>query len=111
VWEYPWLWFNGLKALDWPLIRLLDLGNELSPMPWFLASLGAAVTLVEQDARWLPAGGRLAKETGFKVDSCVVKDERLPFPSGSFDVVTSFSVVEHQQDERLAVDEAARMLN
>ena len=110
IWEYPWLWFNGLKALDWPRIRLLDLGSELSPMPWFLASLGATVTLVECDTQWMQTWERLAKETGFKVDWRVVKDERLPFPLGSFDVVTSFSVLEHQQDKRLAMNEVARVL-
>lgn len=110
VWEYPWLWFNGLNALDLSRIRVLDLGSELSPMPWFLASLGVSVTLVEQDAQWLPQWKRLAEETGFNVDWRIVEDERLPFPAGSFDAVTSFSVLEHQRNKHLAVDEVARVL-
>jgi 2-polyprenyl-3-methyl-5-hydroxy-6-metoxy-1,4-benzoquinol methylase len=110
IWEYPWLWFNGLNSLDWSRIKVLDLGSELSPMPWLLASLGASVTLVEQDDQWLPQWQRLAEETGFKVDWRIVKDERLPFQSGSFDVVTSFSVLEHQCNKHLAIDEVARVL-
>ena len=110
VWEYPWLWFNGLRSIDWSQIKMLDLGSELSPMPWFLASLGAAVTLVERDSQWLPTWERLAKETGLNVDWCIINDERLPFPARSFDVVTSFSVVEHQRDKSLAINDIARVL-
>ena len=110
VWEYPWLWFNGLSSLDWSQIKMLDLGSELSPMPWFLASLGATVTLVERDSQWLPTWERLAKETGLKVDWCIVNDDRLPFSARSFDLVTSFSVVEHQPDKRVAINEIARVL-
>src|SRR5437868_4531276 len=47
VWEYPWLWLNGIHNLPWWKLNVLDLGSELSPMPWFLASLGARVRLIE----------------------------------------------------------------
>lgn len=89
---------------------MLDLGSELSPMPWFLASLGATVTLVGRDSQWLPAWEHLAKETGLKVDWRIVKGERLPFPARSFDLVTSFSVIEHQENKHLAINEIARVL-
>jgi SAM-dependent methyltransferase len=36
--------------------------------------------------------------------------ERLPFPVGSFDVVLSHEVLEHVRDDRLAVEEMARVL-
>ena len=39
------------------------------------------------------------------VDSC-----RLPFPKDTFDVVTSFSVIEHQTDKALAAAEIGRVL-
>ena len=110
VWEYPWLWFNGLNSLDWPSLKVLDLGSELSPMPWFLASHGAKVTLAEHDPQWLPKWERLVKKTGLDLDWCIVKDEILPYPAQSFDVVTSFSVIEHQRDKRLALQEVARVL-
>lgn len=110
VWEYPWLWFNGLTHINWAEVKLLDLGSELSPMPWFLAFLGAQVTLVERDAQWIPAWERLQKETGLSVDWNLVPDERLPFPDRNFDVVTSFSVIEHVNDKVLAVDEVARVM-
>jgi len=110
VWEYPWLWFNGLAHINWAEVKLLDMGSELSPMPWFLAFLGAQVTLVERDGQWIPTWERLLKETGLSVDWNLVPDERLPFPDWNFDVVTSFSVIEHVNDKVLAVDEVARVM-
>ena len=110
TWEYPWLWFNGLEHMDWSHVKLLDLGSELSPMPWFIASLGARVTLVEHDDQWVPAWEKIARETGLDVRWHVVTDEHLPFSERYFDVVTSFSVIEHQHDKNLAVDEVARVL-
>jgi len=110
VWEYPWLWFNGLGHINWPGVKLLDLGSELSPMPWFLASLGAHVTLVEADAQWLPTWERVGKETGLNVEWFIVQSEELPFPDRYFDVVTSFSVIEHQNNKMGAIDEVVRVL-
>lgn len=110
VWEYPWLWFHCLSEIDWRNKRLLDLGSEISPMPWFLASLGAKVTLVEADKQWIPHWERLQKEMGFSVDWHIVSDETLPLNDNSFDVVTSFSVIEHQKNKLRAVDEVARVL-
>jgi hypothetical protein len=40
IWEYPWLWFNGLSGINWSRAKVLDIGSELGPMPWFLASIG-----------------------------------------------------------------------
>ncbi len=110
VWEYPWLWFHGLSSLDWPNIRVLDFGSELSPMPWFFASLGAQVTMVETDAQWIPVWETIIQESGLTVDWCIVRDEILPFPDHTFDVVTSYSVIEHQPDKVRAINEVARIL-
>lgn len=110
IWEYPWLWFGGLSALDWSGLSALDLGSELSPMPWFLANMGATTTLIERTDQWLPHWSRLANDTGLKVDWRIVEDEKLPFPADSFDVVTSFSVIEHQQNKKQAIEEVARVL-
>ena len=110
IWEYPWLWFNGLECVDWANVRLLDLGSELSPMAWFLASLGAMVTLTEADDQWVHAWEEVKNKTGLSVDWHITQDERLPFLDNAFDVVTSFSVIEHQDDKHLAIDEIVRVL-
>ena len=110
VWEYPWLWFNGLSKVDWLDKKLLDMGSELSPMPWFLASLGAKVTLVEVDSQWIPIWEDICQKTGLDVNWHIIANEHLPFPARSFDVVTSFSVIEHQIDKILAIKEVVRVL-
>ncbi len=110
VWEYPWLWFHGLRDLEWSGRRLVDLGSEISPMPWLLASAGARVTLIETDAQWIPQWETLRAQLGVEVDWHLVDSERLPLPDASADVLTSFSVIEHQPDKAAALAEVARVL-
>ena len=110
IWEYPWLWHAALGRMDWAGRQVVDLGSEISPMPWFLATLGAKVTLIEVDSQWLPTWEKLRDQLQVDVSWHVVDSEAIPIPSGSADVVTSFSVVEHQPDKRAAIDEVARVL-
>ena len=110
VWEYPWLWFQSLSQGNWSGRRLVDLGSEISPMPWFLASLGARVTLIETDPQWVPRWEALRARLGVDVDWHLVDSERLPLADAEADALTSFSVIEHQPDKRLAMDEVARVL-
>jgi 2-polyprenyl-3-methyl-5-hydroxy-6-metoxy-1,4-benzoquinol methylase len=111
LWEYPWLWHHGLGALDWRGKRVLDLGSEQSPFPWWLAQMGAHVTLVETGRNWIEQWEAVrAALGGVSVDWRIVDSCRLPFPADTFDVVTSFSVIEHQDDKSLAAAEVARVL-
>lgn len=110
IWEYPWLWFAALGRIDWAGTQLMDLGSELSPMPWFLATLGAKVTLIEVDEQWIPLWQALRKRLGVNVSWHIVGSEQIPAASASVDVVSSLSVIEHQPNKRAAVDEVARVL-
>ena len=110
VWEYPWLWRQVLGQIDWQDQRLVDLGSEISPMPWFLATLGARVTLIETDPQWVPRWEALRARLGVDVDWHLVDSERLPLADAEVDVLTSFSVIEHQPDKGRAMDEVARVL-
>lgn len=110
VWEYPWLHYRGLDRIDWRGKRLLDFGSEISPMPWLLAAQGAAVTLIETDPQWIPRWEKLRADLGVDVQWRLVSGEALPVESNSIDVVTSFSVIEHQPDKAKAAGEIARVL-
>lgn len=111
LWEYPWLWHHGLGALDWRGLCVLDLGSEQSPFPWWLATKGAQVTLVETRADWIPQWEAVRAALGHvAVDWRIVDSARLPFPENTFDVVTSLSVIEHQDDKALAAAEVGRVL-
>lgn len=111
IWEYPWLWHHGLSTLDWRGRRVLDLGSEQSPLPWWLATKGAHVTLVETRRDWIAQWEAVRSALGgVPVDWQIVDSCRLSVPARSMDVVTSLSVIEHQDDKPLAIAEVARVL-
>ncbi len=110
VWEYPWLWFNALGRIGFAGARVIDLGSQSSPMPWAMAVLGAHVTLVEASPSCIPIWRRAKDRLGVRVDWVLTDSHRIPLDDGAADVVTSFSVIEHQPDKPGAVAEAARVL-
>lgn len=110
IWEYPWLWHAALGHIDWAGTSVVDLGSELSPMPWFLAALGAKVMLIETDPQWAPLWEQLRSKLKVDVSWHLVNSEALPIANAGSDVVTSFSVIEHQHDKQAAVSEVARVL-
>ena len=109
VWEYPWTW-QYLRELSFPRLSILDIGSEISPMPWFFASLGANVLMVEtepaHEKKWLA----LKERNGFEVSWHLVSGPELPVAGETCDLVTSYSVIEHISDKETAVDEAVRVL-
>jgi polysaccharide pyruvyl transferase WcaK-like protein/SAM-dependent methyltransferase len=109
VWEYPWSW-RQLARLEIPRLTMLDIGSELSPMPWLFAALGARVTLIETEGAHAAHWRELRETLGFDVEWQIVEGPRLPFAAGAFDVVTSYSVIEHIPDKETAIDEAVRVL-
>ena len=110
VWEYPWLYFHGIDRIDWRGKHLVDLGSEISPMPWWLASKGAHITLIETDAQWFPVWEKLQARLGVEVSWHLVQDEKLPLPNASADAATSLSVIAPQPAPRAAMAELARVL-
>lgn len=109
VWEYPWTW-QYIRRFPFPKITILDIGSELSPMPWYFASLGARVTMVETKKSYVAKWRRLRKKLGFAIDWALVSGPELPFAEDRFDLVTSYSVIEHIPDKASAVREAIRVL-
>jgi polysaccharide pyruvyl transferase WcaK-like protein/SAM-dependent methyltransferase len=109
VWEYPWTW-TFLGGLNFRQLRILDIGSEVSPMPWFFASLGARVTMVETEAAHISKWQELKEKHGFDIRWDIVSGPQLPLPGDTFDLVTSYSVLEHIPDKDAALEEAIRVL-
>lgn len=109
-WEYPWLWLNGLESAQYPL---LDIGSALSPFPWFLSTRGS-VTMTETDPSFVHRWSEISQNIQCRgIDPprwSLCSNESLPFPSDSFGSITSVSVIEHQPDKALALDEIVRVL-
>jgi SAM-dependent methyltransferase len=110
VWEYPWLWLRAIEPLPLAGLRIIDMGSELSPMPWWLATLGARVTLVETARGMEGTWARLRDALNVRVDWAFTDDETIPVDDGHAHLLTSLSVIEHQPDKRRAMDEIARVL-
>ncbi len=110
IWEYPWLWYNGIEPLPIAGLRVIDMGSELSPMPWWLATMGARVTLVETSRGMEGLWAKLRDTLNVQVDWVFTDDETIPAPDGQAHLLTSLSVIEHQPDKKKAMDEIARVL-
>lgn len=110
VWEYPWLWHHAVEPLPLAGLRVIDLGSELSPMPWWLATQGARVTLIETARGMEQQWDELRRRLGVRVDWAFTDDETIPAPDHAAHLVTSLSVIEHQPDKKRALDEIARVL-
>ncbi len=109
IWEYPWIW-QHIHRVQFRDSRVLDLGSEISPMPWFFASLGATVEIVETDPSYLATWCKLRDHHGYDVSWNLVSGSALPLCDGLFDLVTSYSVLEHMPEKEAAINEAARVL-
>lgn len=89
------------RAAELPGTTLLNIGTGTGVICSELASRGYSVTSVDvADSRTERAG----------YDFALVEDERLPFPSESYDIVLSNHVIEHVQDQHRHLTEAARVL-
>ncbi len=108
-WEYPWAW-QYLNRLPLRRMRILDLGSALSPMPWFLASLGANVTLVDSDPSLEKKWEALRLHNRFDVEWRLVSGAELPLIRDVFDVVTSFSGLDAASNKETAIEEMIRVL-
>jgi len=99
VFEYGTL-LNAVP--DWRGLRVLDIGTGRSTLPEWMAYCGSSVTTVDlptpAEDRWggfqERVNGLVARRAGGRA-GVASSMRRLPFRDGSFDLVTSLSVVEH----------------
>ena len=109
IWEYPFCWFSIDKYYPRGA-KILDIGSEMSPFPFFLAMKGYDVTIMDASKRWKKHWYKASRELGVSIKTKVAVSERLPFPDRSFDMYLSVSVLEHTFFKKEALEEAARVL-
>ena len=109
LWEYPWLW-RQLEPLSERHLRLLDVGSEESPFPWFLASKGFGVVVSDLTPAQWRLWSNAKRQTRARVTCRLLDAQALDVPTASFDIYLSVSVIEHVPDKRRALSEAARIL-
>jgi len=109
IWEYPFCWFT-IKKYYPRGAKILDIGSEISPFPFFLATKGYDVTIMDASKKWKKHWYKASRELGAPIKSKVAVSERLPFPDRFFDIYLSVSVIEHTFFKNEALEEAARVL-
>jgi len=109
VWEYPWVWFQ-LEPFRNQSLKVLDVGSELSPFPWFLASHGFDVVLSDVNADYWPVWRRVERELGLNVTKRSFDAQDINLRTGAVDIYLSVSVIEHVPNKEKVITEAARVL-
>lgn len=92
------------KLLDVKGKKVLEFGCNVGATAIVLAHLGAKVTALDVQERFVKVASLNAERYGFRsnIDLSHVPDTtRLPYPSGSFDVVSCNSVLEYVPPEAL----------
>ncbi len=109
LWEYPFCWFV-INRHATPGARILDIGTERSPFPFYLARKGYDVTITDVDKQWKELWDRARTNLSLPVADAICPAERLLFADGAFDVYLSVSVIEHTRFKEETIREAARVL-
>jgi SAM-dependent methyltransferase/uncharacterized protein YbaR (Trm112 family) len=92
--------------------KLLDVGCNWGRWSLAAAQCGARPTGIDPSLGAVAAMKRIAKSRGLAVDGVVGDARFLPFAAGTFDVVYSYSVLQHfsKDDARSAFAEMVRVL-
>jgi SAM-dependent methyltransferase len=109
IWEYPWLWLH-LKRLRRRSLRVVDIGSERSPFPWYLATEGFDVVVSDVTAEYWRLWQAVARKLRVPVRTLILDAQDLDLPTASVDIYVSLSVIEHVPDKGKTILEAARVL-
>jgi hypothetical protein len=92
IWACAWLWLNALGRLDCAGLKLVDLHGQATPVPWFMAALGAQVILLAQDSRWIPDWERWRSRLNTNLTWRIGPLESWPIGRSWADAVSAFSM-------------------
>lgn len=109
LWEYPWVW-SQLEPLKGQGLRVLDIGSEESPFPWFLATQDFDVIVSDVTAKYSRVWKRARERLDVTVRTYVHDAQFLAIPTASVDIYLSVSVLEHIPSKVRAIVEAARVI-
>jgi 2-polyprenyl-6-hydroxyphenyl methylase/3-demethylubiquinone-9 3-methyltransferase len=92
--------------------ELLDIGSNWGRWTIAAAQAGFRATGIDPKEKAIAAGRRVAEQLGVEAEYVVGDARHLPFADGSFDVVHSYSVLQHlaKADVRLVAAEIRRVL-
>jgi 2-polyprenyl-6-hydroxyphenyl methylase / 3-demethylubiquinone-9 3-methyltransferase len=99
-----------LQQLNLPGKTVLDVGCGGGFLAEEFARDGFAVTGIDPATRSIEAARQHAADNNLTIDYRAGRGEALPFPDGSFDIVTCCDVLEHVDDFSLVISEVARTL-
>lgn len=111
-WRVPYFKQALIKhyGQDLGRVRLLDIGSGGGVLAEEFARLGCQVTGIDISPKSIEVAQAHAAKSGLSIDYRVGSGTSLPFPDGSFEAVTCCDVLEHIQDWKQVVAEAARVL-
>lgn len=95
---------------DWKGKSVLDVGCGGGFTCEFMARRGATVTGIDLSTDSIETAKAHAKENNLTINYQTGSAETLPFPSGSFDVITCVDVLEHVPDLERVLSEIHRVL-
>lgn len=111
TWIYPWAWFHALSKMEWTNTRVLMIDLELNPMPWFLSSLGADVSLVGNEEHWVYQWEQILDKTKLNVHHGRFESNgTLTYDNEMFDYVVSLAFTHPLRKGIRAFNEMVRIL-
>src|SRR6267143_3090200 len=85
IWEYPQMWFQ-LEPLHGRNLRVLDIGSERSPFPWYLAKQGFDVIVSDVTLGYWSLWEAAARKLHVSVRKKLLDAQDLDLPTGSLEV-------------------------